>query len=270
MPDPVAVILGSAFAEEADALSAEAVEVETRFGRHLLYRVHGDSRPAYLAFRHGLPHRLLPNQIDYRAQAAALEKVGCGALLVTSSVGVLNPEVPLYQPLLLGDLLTMDNRLPDGSACTMFTEPSAGHGHLVLNEGLFSEALTRQVAALAMDADAAPAAEDVVFGYVGGPRGKTAAENRMWQRLGADVNSMTVAPEVILANELEVPCASLVVGHKYSVPGVENPEDEGAVENTLDHSRDALQRVVEAFIEDGTAVPFGNHLFRFDEAEAAS
>lgn len=268
MSKPVAVILGSAFAEGAASFDAEPQEVETRFGRQLLYRVEGEERPAYLLFRHGVPHRLLPNQIDYRAQAAALAEVGCGALLVTSSVGVMDEALPLYRPLLVGDLLTMDNRLPDGSACTMFPEQQADHGHLVLNEGLFSNALTRQAARLAKEADAPPAEEQVVFGYVGGPRGKTAAENRMWRRLGAQVNSMTVAPEVILANELGIPCAALVVGHKYSIPDVDNPEDEATVAATLDDSRGALRRAVRAFVEEGEAVPFENHLFRFDDAPA--
>lgn len=273
MSQPVAVILGSAFAEGAASFSAEPQEVQTRFGRQLLYRVESEKNnghPAYLLFRHGVPHRLLPNQIDYRAQAAALRAVGCGALLVTSSVGVLDADLPLYRPLLLGDLLTMDNRLPSGAACTMFDEANEEHGHLVLDEGLFSDALTQQVAALGEDVDAAPAADQVVFGYVGGPRGKTAAENRMWHRLGAQVNSMTVAPEVILANELEIPCAALVVGHKYSVPDVDNPEDEGTVADTLDQSREALRRVVRAFVKRGEAVTFGNHLFRFDEPQPAS
>jgi purine nucleoside phosphorylase len=270
MPAPVAVILGSAFAEGAAAFGSdvdvEPQEVETRFGRQLLYRVEAEGRPAYLLFRHGVPHRLLPHQINYRAQAAALAEVGCGALLVTSSVGVMDEALPLYRPLLVGDLLTMDNRLPDGSACTLFPEERAGHGHLVLSEGLFSEALTRQVARLAEAAEAPPAGERVVFGYVGGPRGKTAAENRMWRRLGAQVNSMTLAPEVILANELEIPCAALVVGHKYSIPDMDNPEDEGSVAATLDDSREALRRAIRIFAEQGEAVPFGNHLFRFDEA----
>jgi purine nucleoside phosphorylase len=269
MPAPVAIMLGSAFAEGAASFDATPQEVETRFGRQLLYRVSGsEGRPAYLLFRHGVPHRLLPNQIDYRAQAAALAEVGCGALLVTSSVGVMDEALPLYRPLLVEDLLTMDNRLPDGSACTMFPEQQEGHGHLVLGEGLFSDALTRQVGRLAEEAEAAPAGEQVVFGYVGGPRGKTAAENRMWHRLGAQVNSMTLAPEVILANELEIPCAALVVGHKYSLPDADNPQDENRVAATLDDSREALRRAVRAFVEKGEAVPFGNHLFRFDDAPA--
>ena len=224
-------------------------------------------RPAYVSFRHGAPHRLLPNQIPYRAQAWALREVGCGALLVTSSVGVLDPALPLYRPLLVGDLLTLDNRLPDGGACTVFTEPDPRHGHLVLNEGLFSRALTSQVEGLAQRVGER-LEKDVVFGYVGGPRTKTPAENRMWKGLGAQVNSMTLAPEVILANELEIPCAAVVVGHKYSVPDVEAPEDRGAVAETLARSRAALGRIVRAFLAEGEAVPFGNHLFRFGEEGA--
>ena len=40
--------------------------------------------------------------------------------------------------------------------------------------------------------------------------------------MGADVNSMTLAPEVILASELLIPCSGLVVGHKYSENSAEN------------------------------------------------
>jgi purine nucleoside phosphorylase len=186
--------------------------------------------------------------------------------LVTSSVGVLDRNVPLYRPLLLGDLLMPGNRLPDGSPCTMFERPTAGQGHLVVNEGLFSRRLTEQVAELASSIGA-PAAATVVFAFSEGPRTKTAAENRMWATLGAHVNSMSVGPEVVLANELEIPCAGLAVGHKYSVPDIEAPADPGTVADTLEESRRVLDRLVFEFLRRGQPVPFGNHLFRFGDAE---
>lgn len=260
----VGAIVGSAF-DSASLASFEArpVEVRTPWGPWTLYAVaREDGGRAYLSCRHGCPHRLLPNQVPYRAQAWAFAEVGCGGLLVTSSVGVLDAGLPLYRPLLVRDVLTLDNRLPDGSACTMFTEPSPLHGHLVLNEGLFSDALTRSAEAHARAAGETPV-DGVVFGYVGGPRTKTAAENRMWAVLGAHVNSMTLAPEVILANELEIPCAALVVGHKYSLSGVAAPEDEPALADTLVRSRAALVDTVRRFLREADAVPFGNHVFRF-------
>jgi 5'-methylthioadenosine phosphorylase len=176
-------------------------------------------------------------------------------------VGVLDADVPLDRPLLVGDLLMPDNRLPDGSACTMFDAPSSDHGHLVLNEGMFSDALNDQVQEMAERADA-PIAGEVVFAYVQGPRSKTAAENRFWARLGAQVNSMTLAPEVVLANELGIPCTGLVVGHKYSIPDRDPPEEE-ALADTLDRSRDAQLRLVRRILEAADPVPFRNTIYRF-------
>ncbi len=261
--EAVGVILGSAYRMgRPGGLAMAPVDIDTPWGVQRLYKVQTE-RPAYALFRHGQPHRLLPNQIDYRAQAWALREVGVGALLVTSSVGVMDGELPLFEPLLLGDLMMLDNRLPDGSTCTMFERSSPEHGHLVLNEGLFSYALSEHVVEIAREAGAPIGAREVVFAYAGGPRGKTAAENRMWQLLGGQVNSMTLAPEVVLANELEIPCSGLVVGHKYSVPGRENPKS-GGVTQTLDSSREAMERVVEAFLRHAKPVAFGNHLYRFD------
>ncbi|WP_263786078.1 5'-methylthioadenosine phosphorylase [Salinibacter grassmerensis] len=262
----VAAILGSAFADSfPEELDLEPETVATEWGTQTLHRVGGLDRPAYVLFRHGLPHRLLPNQINYRAQAAALQTVGCGALLVTSSVGVLDPDVPLYRPLLVDDLLMPDNRLPDGSACTMFTEPSEAHGHLVLDDGLFATRLSAQVQDLAEGAKV-PIGEAVTFAYVQGPRSKTAAENRMWPRMGAQVNSMTLGPEIVLANELEIPCAGLVVGHKYSIPDRDPPED-GALTSTLDRSREEQERIVTAFLRRAESVAFPNTIYRFGTDE---
>lgn len=261
--DVLGVVLGSAFSQQPpEDLALDEEGVETPYGPQRLHRVRGSARPAYVAFRHGLPHSLLPHQIPYRALAAAFAEVGCGALLLTSSVGVLTADVPLYQPLLVRDLLTLDNRLPDGSACTMFTRRSPGQAHLVLREGLFSAALGAQLRRLS-EAALAPVAGEVVFGYVGGPRTKTPAENAMWARLGAEVNSMSLGPEAVLANELGIPCAGLVVGHKYSLPQGGDAAGEVDVARSLADSREALERIVRAFLESGEPVPFANELFRF-------
>ena len=120
----------------------------------------------------------------------------------------------------------------------MFTEPSPDHGHLLIKDGLFSSELNRTIADGSIMANDIYKADrtGVVFVYAGGPRGKTPAENQMWAQLGGQVNSMTLAPEVVLANELEIPVAALVVGHKYSVPDVENPKEE-EIADTLVNAR---------------------------------
>lgn len=255
----VAVILGSAFGEGGlPGIELEATEVVTPHGVVRLHRAGG----AWVLFRHGAPHRFLPNQIPYRAHAAALAEVGVGALLVTSSVGVLDAAVPLDTLLSVSDLLMPDNRLPDGSACSMWPEPSEDHGHLVVGGGLFAPALRQQVVELA-----GVEGPEVVFAYVGGPRTKTPAENRFWALVGAQVNSMTLGPEVVLANELGIPCAAVVVGHKYSHPDVPAPDDAG-VTASLDASRQALTDLVVRFLKEGHPVEFPNQLYRFEESRS--
>lgn len=261
----IGIIVGSAFQlDMLRGLSAQPIDINTPYGPWTLYRVELRERNAYISFRHGFPHYYLPNQIPYRAQTWAFHFVECKALLVTSSVGVMDATLPLFQPLLIDDLITIDNRLPDGSTCTMFTEPSPGHAHLVIKDGLLSSGLTSQMHQLvSQDYDAVP--DDVVFGYVGGPRTKTKAENKMWRRFGAQVNSMTLAPEVILANEMEIPCCAVAVGHKYSVPGIAEPESKHTVTESFELSREALGRIVRGFISEIKPVPFGNHLYRYEE-----
>ena len=254
-----AVILGSAFVEPVlGGRELERVEVETRLGRALLHRF-GDT---FVLFRHGVPHRYLPNQIPYRANALALEAVGCTALFVTSSVGVLDHSLPIDAPIPVGDILMPDNRLGDGSACTVFPDPAPGQWHLVLDEGLISGELTAQVEAFC-DELQRPASARAVFAYTPGPRNKTAAENVFWSRAGAQINSMTVGPEVVLANELGIPCVAVGVGHKYSGPGEHDRLEGGAMAESLDVGRQVIEQLAVEFAERARPVAFGNRFYRY-------
>lgn len=272
-PAAIAVILGSAFEADIAGLELSSQELQTPWGQQQIFAVKQLDRPAYLLFRHGLPHQLLPNQINYRAQAWALSQLGVRSLLVTSSVGVMTDRLPLNQPLLLSDILMPDNRLPDGSACSLFTQPTPGQGHLVLDEGLCSRALNAQLTELARS-EGVTLGGEAVFAYVGGPRTKTAAENRFWALAGAQVNAMTLAPEMVLANELGIATSGLVVGHKYSLPNSPDPMsqqnreqqnlDQHSIAQSLVDSRQAMESIIRAFVQKGMEVPFANHLFQFD------
>jgi len=259
----ITLILGSAFEGSfAEELKLTPHEIHTEHGTVTLHQTNLRSdRHAYVLFRHGLPHRLLPNQINYRAQALALKSVNCGALLINSSVGVMDAGLPLYKPMLVTDLMMPENRLPDGSTCTMFSEPTVNQGHLLIKDGLFSSELNYRLIEQHGN-DIHKVNDGVVFVYAGGPRGKTPAENRVWAQLGGQVNSMTLAPEVVLANELEIPVAALVVGHKYSVPDVENPKEE-EIADTLTNARSATEKILKSFLLEGEPAEFQNQIYRF-------
>ena len=95
----------------------------------------------------------------------------------------------------------------------------------------------------------------------------------MWARLGADVNSMTLGPEAVLANEMEIAVAGIAVGHKLSLPreALETKrEAEGRVDSTdgvlrsLEASQEALRALVVQFLCKGrTDHEFNNFIYRF-------
>jgi purine nucleoside phosphorylase len=130
----------------------------------------------------------------------------------------------------------------------------------VLEHGLFDTELGDQLVGLSGMVGLLSA----IFGYVPGPRTKTSAENRLWRQWGAQVNSMTLAPEVILANELEIATAAVVVGHKYSLSGGPSM-DEAGIRESLERAREGTRNLVRAFLTKGESVSFKNHIYRFDQ-----
>jgi 5'-methylthioadenosine phosphorylase len=287
----VAVILGSAFSKQPpQGFELQPLPVDTPWGTVTLYRVinvreYGD---AYIIFRHGLPHTTLPHLVNFRGYVAALKQMNCKALLITSSVGVLDENIPLNQPMLVSDLLMPDNRLPNGELCTMFTDqidltqcsPSLQEalrpGHLVLTNGLFSAHLGAQIREI-LDAQKIETVKTLIFAYAPGPRTKTSVENQYWRHLGAQVNSMSVGPEVILANELEIPTAVLVVGHKRSLgtkymnsletkpsrSASNHHHDVREMTETLKRSHDQLEKLIIHFIQRVEPTLFDNYIYRF-------
>ncbi|MFH1809567.1 MAG: 5'-methylthioadenosine phosphorylase [Pseudomonadota bacterium] len=263
-----ALILGSSHASpvagaehQLGSVPLQAIAVETRLGQVQLHRAR-DRDDAVVLFRHGWPHSFLPNQIPYRAQALALKQLGVRSVLCTSSVGVLRPRIPLFAPLLVQDLLMPDNRLPDGSACSVFDGEQADGGHLVVDDGLVHSALMLQLEDHARALGLVPM-ERVIFAYSPGPRTKTPAENAFWAQAGADVASMTLGPELVLLNELEIPTAALVVGHKYSYPHAPRTLETDALSLSLEQARRSLEALALRFLLDGESVDFANHIFRF-------
>lgn len=254
---PAAVILGSAFAAHEGLSGLVPTTVPTRFGTVVVHR--HPPTGGVVVFRHGLPHRWLPHQIPWRAHALALQALGVHALLVTSSVGVLDPAVPQFVPHAVGELLMVDNRLPDGSPCTVWPTPHPDQGHLLLQDGLFNVVLEDWLRSQV----ALPPAR-LTFAYVPGPRTKTAGENALVRAGGAQVNSMSLGPEVVLANELEIPTIAVVAGHKASRG--ESGGTRAAIAASLDRARDETLALVATFLAGAPAVPFGNVLYRFGGA----
>ncbi len=150
--------------------------------------------------RHRAGHERLSHQVTHRANVAALRARGARAVLAVTVCGALDPGLELGTLLVFDDLHFLANRLPDGSACTLHTEPgAAGRGHWIFEEP-FSTPLR---AALLAGAQAAghPVRDGGCYGHVDGPRFNTRAEIRMLRACGVTAVSQTAGPETVLCGE---------------------------------------------------------------------
>lgn len=84
----------------------------------------------------------------------------------------------------------------------------------------------------------------------------------MRAQLGAQVNSKSLGPEVVLANEFGIPTAGLVVGYKYSIHGLESSHDDVSLAESLERARKAFGQFVVPFLQNARPVPYGNMLYR--------
>ena len=73
---------------------------------------------------------------------------------------------------------------------------------------------------------------------------------------------MSVGPELVLANELGVPTVGLVIGHKYSVPGMPIDPSDG-IKQSLEIGRERFDRLLRRIVDALRPAPFGNRLYRF-------
>lgn len=158
------------------------------------------ARVAFLA-RHGAGHAIPPHRVNYRANLWALASLGITAVIGSSAVGSLTPDLP-------SDTFVVPDQLIDRTRDridTFFDGP--GVQHLA-----FADPFDPGIRRLLVDALAArnerfaPTGTTVV---IAGPRFSTRAESRGWRMLGADIVNMTQYPEAALAAELNLGYASL-------------------------------------------------------------
>lgn len=167
----------------------------------------GDQPILFLA-RHGAGHRLLPHEVNYRANIFALKAAGATQLLGISAVGSLALRIAP------GDL-AMPSQYFDwtkgGRERTFFGNGVAAH---VSTATPVSKNMVDWVAAQAALLGI-PLHRDVTYACVEGPRLGTRAESLFLQRAGCDVVGMTNVPEVFLAREAQICYATIGIATDY-------------------------------------------------------
>jgi 5'-methylthioadenosine phosphorylase len=172
--------------------------VETPWGRPSDTYVVGElagKRVAFLA-RHGRGHRIMPSELNFRANIYGFKKLGVERILSLSAVGSLKEE---HKPL--------DFVIPD-----QFFDRTRGRISTFFGEGLvahvsFSHPICPQLAdvvARACTDSGVPAKPGGTYLCMEGPAFSTLAESNLYRNWGMDVIGMTNLQEAKLAREAEI------------------------------------------------------------------
>jgi purine nucleoside phosphorylase len=239
--------------------------VETRFGTAPVTsgRFHGID--VLHVSRHRPGHELLSSAVTHQANIAALRELGADAILAVSVCGALDANLPLGSLVVFDDLHFLANRLPDGSLCTLYTEPGErGRGHWIF-DGPFSQPLREALLEGAREAGF-HVRDGGCYGHVDGPRFNTRTEIRMLQTAGVTVVSQTAGPETVLAGEAGIPYALLGYATDYANGVVSPPTPVSELERLIGASGETfaatLARAVPRIDAEALAA-VGTH-FRFD------
>lgn len=222
----IGIITGSGTYALPGFEAASSATVATRFGEVPVTRGEYAGVDVVHISRHREGHRLVSHQVTHQANISAFAQEEVDAILSVTVCGACDPALPLGSLVVFDDLHFLANRLPDGSICTLHTEPGApGRGHWIF-DGPFSEPLREALLAGAR-AIGHPVRNGGCYGHVDGPRFNTRTEIRMLAQAGVTCVSQTAGPETVLAGEAKIPYALLGYATDYA-NGVK-PEDPTAV-----------------------------------------
>ena len=178
--------------------------------------------------------------MNNRANIHALKEAGCTHIITTTACGSLREEISR------GDLVIPDQfidftRHRKVSFYESFEEGNLKHAAMA---DPFSEKLRECLISTAKKLEL-PFHPTGTIVTIEGPRFSTRAESRMFRMWGADLINMSIAPEVILANEIGIPYATVAMSTDYDCW----KEDEEPVtwENVLkifNHNVDNVTRLI--------------------------
>jgi 5'-methylthioadenosine phosphorylase len=244
----IGIIGGSGLYDMADVTDRKEVELSTPFGEpsgpYVLGTLRG-KRVAFLA-RHGTGHRLLPSELNFRANIFGMKMLGVEYILSASAVGSLREE---YKPL---DIVIPDQFIDrtKGRISTFFGRGLAAH---VGFAHPFCRILSRVLTASGKDSGAV-VHPGGTYVCMEGPQFSTLAESRLYRSWGADIIGMTNLQEAKLAREAEVCYSTIALVTDYDCwhPDHESVTVDIIIANLMQNAKTA-QHIIAAAVE---SLPF--------------
>jgi len=184
-------------------------KVETPFGEPSDALVVGELEGRKVAFlaRHGRGHRLLPSELNFRANIYAMKALGVERILSVSAVGSLKEE---HKP--------TDFVIPDQFIDRTYARVSTFFGEGIVAHVGFGDPVCSTVASVfqkACNAVGVVGKSGGTYVCMEGPQFSTRAESNLYRSWGADVIGMTNLQEAKLAREAEICYATMAMVTDY-------------------------------------------------------
>jgi 5'-methylthioadenosine phosphorylase len=212
------VIGGSGLYHMQGIEGGEWVSVDTPFGAPSDAYFLGELEGVRVVFlpRHGRGHRILPSELNFRANIYGMKKLGVEHLIAVSAVGSLKKEIAPGH-------LVVPNQFIDrtrGRISTFF-----GRGivaHVSFADPVCRE-LTSRLVAVGRERGAI-VHEGGTYVCMEGPQFSTRAESFLYRSWGADIIGMTNLQEAKLAREAEICFATLALATDYDCWNTESSD----------------------------------------------
>src|SRR5216684_6551104 len=235
----IGIIGGSGLYSMSGLKDTREIRVKTPFGEPSDAIVVGTlegKRVAFLA-RHGRGHRILPSEINFRANICAMKQLGVERIISVSAVGSLQEEL---RP---GEFL-----VPDQFVDRTKNRVSTFFGGGLVAHVAFDKPTCAQMSAVLADASAHCSVKvhrRGTYVCIEGPQFSTLAEAHLHRQLRLEVIGMTNVTEAKLAREAEICYATIAMITDYDCW---HPEHESVTASqiiaTLNQNTENAQKVL--------------------------
>jgi 5'-methylthioadenosine phosphorylase len=199
MEQVIGVIGGSGLYEMEGLTDIGAVRLQTPFGEPSDEFITGQLEGVRMVFlpRHGRGHRLLPSEVNYRANVYGMKMLGVTRLISVSAVGSMKEEI------VPGHIVIPDQFIDRTNA----TRANTFFGDGIVAHVQFADPVCPDLSAIlatAAEVSGATVHRRGTYLCMEGPAFSTRAESNLYRSFGVSVIGMTNIPEAKLAREAEI------------------------------------------------------------------
>ena len=207
----IAIIGGSGVYEIEGIKILKELKIKTPFGLPSDKIRIGELEGMKVAFlpRHAVGHKIMPSEVNSRANIFALKKIGVEKIISISACGSLKEEIK-----------PRDFVIPDQLFDRTKSRPSTFFGDGIVAHVSFAEPYCPQLRKILIKTAkslALPVHDGGTYICIEGPQFSTKAESKVYRSLGFSVIGMTNLPEAKLAREAEMCFATVSLATDYDV-----------------------------------------------------